>query len=110
MEEKPIQPNENFRASRAVLHDLLLEMQQRDRLLQAYIETRSKIHNRWIMLVDLIAVIAGLWMAQLIHRMMDDMELMSAKMVSMEGYLGSMQNDMGLCVKASGPCPTTWEA
>jgi hypothetical protein len=85
MEENPSHPNENPPSSRAALNDLLVEMRQRDRLLQEYIETRSRIHNRWIILVGIVAVIAGLWMSQLIHQMMDDMEIMSTKIVSMDG-------------------------
>lgn len=57
MEVKPIPASDNARSSRSVMHDLLL---------QAYIETGSKIHSRWNMLVGLIAVFAGLWMVQLI--------------------------------------------
>lgn len=95
MEETPTSPKENPPSSRTALLDLLVEMRQRDRLLQEYIETRSRIHNRWIFLVGFIAVIAGLWMSQLIHQMMDDMAIMSTKIVSMEGYMRNMQLDMG---------------
>jgi hypothetical protein len=86
--------------SRVALRDLLIEMKHRDKLFENYIDVRGKIHNRWIMLVGLIAVIAGLWMAWLIHRMMDDMELMSSKMVAMEGYMHNMQQDMGSMKKS----------
>jgi hypothetical protein len=95
MDDSPTSNSDNAPSSRAALYDLLVEMRQRDRLLQEYIEMRGKIHNRWIILVGVIAVIAGLWMAQLIHQMMDDMEIMSTKIVSMEGYMGNMQKDMG---------------
>lgn len=94
MEENPSPPNENTPGSRAALSDLLMEMRQRDRLLQEYIETRSRIHDRWIFLVGVIAVIAGLWMSQLIHQMMDDMAIMSTKMVAMEGYIRNMEGAM----------------
>jgi hypothetical protein len=95
MDDNPNTAQESAPSSRATLHELLTEMRERDKLFQEYIETRSKIHNRWIFLVGLIAVIAGLWMAQLIHQMMDDMEIMSTRIVSMEGYMGNMQKDMG---------------
>jgi hypothetical protein len=95
MEENQASNSEPALPSRVVLRDLLVEMKQRDRLFQDYIDTRGKIHNRWIVLIGMVAVIAGLWMAQLIHRMMDDMELMSSKMVAMEGYMRNMQQDMG---------------
>jgi aminoglycoside phosphotransferase (APT) family kinase protein len=91
MEEKPTPPDENVPGSRAALLDLLIEMRQRDRLLQQYIKTRSRIHNHWIFLVGLRAVIAGLWMSQLIHQMMDDMAIMSTKMVAMEGFIRNME-------------------
>jgi hypothetical protein len=95
MDDKPTSTSDNAPSARATLHDLLVEMRQRDRLLQEYIETRSKIHSRWIVVVGIVAVIAGLWMAQLIHQMMDDMAIMSSRIVSMEGYMGQMQKDMG---------------
>ena len=62
------------------------------RLLQASIETHGKIHSRWIMLAGLIAVIAGLWMAQLIHRMMDDTGLMRQGVAAMSNDMGSMSH------------------
>lgn len=101
MDDTSTAANENAPSSRAALRDLLMEMRQRDRLLQEYIETRSRIHSRWIFLVGVLAVITGLWMAQLIHQMMDDMVIMSTNMVSMEdamvhmrGYMENMSGDM----------------
>jgi hypothetical protein len=95
MEENPSPSNETPPSSRVALRELLVEMKQRDKLFEDYIEVRSRIHNRWIILVGIVAVIAGLWMAQLIHSMMDDMALMSTKMVAMEEYMRSMRQDMG---------------
>jgi hypothetical protein len=94
MEQNPSPPNETPPSSRVALFDLLVEMKQRDKLFQEYIETRSRIHNRWIVLIGIVAVIAGLWMAQLIHQMMDDMAIMSTKMVAMEGYMQNMEGAM----------------
>jgi hypothetical protein len=94
MEEKQTSASNSEIPSRVALRDLLVEMKHRDKLFENYIDVRGQIHNRWIMLVGLIAVIAGLWMAWLIHRMMDDMELMSSKMVAMEGYMHHMQVDI----------------
>jgi hypothetical protein len=99
-ESNPVQ--EQNPSNRATLRDFLDEMKSRDELITSYIETRSKQHHLWTVVVGFATRIVDIWVVVLISQMMDDMQIMSQKMVAMEGYMRNMQSDMGSMNESMG--------